>query len=46
MSVELGLVLALSLKVSKPTVDLIQLVVILIKASFGLSPNSPLNDPS
>lgn len=45
MSIELDWVLALSLKIGKPTVDLMQLAIILIEASFGLPPNSLFNIP-
>lgn len=43
--VELGLVSALSLKIGKPTIDLVQLAAILIEASFGLSSNFLFNGP-
>lgn len=43
--VELFLVSALSLKISKPTIDLVQLAAILIEASFDLSSNFLFNGP-
>lgn len=42
-SVEPGLVLALSLKISKLMVYLMQLVVVLVEALFGPSPNCLLS---